>query len=48
MTYAGPAPYQVAGTSQFNFIAASGLIYVEVGSTTSPAFQVYVASGTGQ
>lgn len=44
MTYAGPAPYKVAGTSQINFEPASGPIYVEAGSTTSPAFQVYVAS----
>jgi len=42
-TYAGPAPYQVAGTSQLNFRPASGPIYVEVGSSTSPAFQVHVA-----
>jgi uncharacterized protein (TIGR03437 family) len=48
MTYEGPAPYQVAGTSQINFKPASGSIYVEVGSTTSPAFQVYVAGGTSQ
>jgi uncharacterized protein (TIGR03437 family) len=42
-TYAGPAPYKVAGTSQINFRPGGGAIYVEVGSTTSPAFQVYVA-----
>jgi uncharacterized protein (TIGR03437 family) len=43
MTYAGPAPYQVAGTSQINFKPSSGSIYLEVGSITSPAFQVHVA-----
>jgi uncharacterized protein (TIGR03437 family) len=41
LTYAGPAPYLVAGTSQINFqvVNYAGTIYVESGN----GFQIYVA-----
>ena len=41
VTYAGPAPYLVAGTSQINFqvVQYAGTIYVESGN----GFQIYVA-----
>ncbi len=41
VTYAGPAPYLVAGTSQINFqvVNYAGTIYVESGN----GFQIYVA-----
>jgi uncharacterized protein (TIGR03437 family) len=51
VTYAGPAPYLVAGASQVNFRMVpyhagppyGGQIYVSLPSTSSQAFQVYVA-----
>jgi uncharacterized protein (TIGR03437 family) len=51
VTYAGPAPYLVAGASQVNFQIVpyhagppdGGQIYVSLPSTSSQAFQVYVA-----
>jgi len=46
VTYAGPAPYMVAGVSQINFqLAGDGLggeIYVIMPSADSPGFLVYV------
>jgi hypothetical protein len=41
VTYAGPAPYLVAGTSQINFqvVKYAGTIYAESGY----GFQIYVA-----
>jgi hypothetical protein len=41
VTYAGPAPYLVAGTSQINFqvVEYAGTIYVGSGN----GFQIYVA-----
>jgi uncharacterized protein (TIGR03437 family) len=52
VTYAGPAPYLVAGASQINFRIVdyapageqSGAITVALPSTQSPGFQVYVAN----
>jgi hypothetical protein len=49
VTYAGPAPYMVAGASQINFQVAAyqvgtiGALYLTVPSTQSPGFQIYVA-----
>jgi uncharacterized protein (TIGR03437 family) len=45
VTYAGPAPYLVAGISQINFkvINYSGDIYLTLPMTQTPAFQVYLA-----
>jgi uncharacterized protein (TIGR03437 family) len=46
VTYAGPAPYQVAGESQINFQVAAypGSIAIVLPSTQSQSFQIYVAS----
>jgi uncharacterized protein (TIGR03437 family) len=46
VTYAGPAPYQVAGISQINFqvVPFSGLNAVILPSAQSPYFGVFVAS----
>jgi hypothetical protein len=47
VTYAGPAPYLVAGVSQINFKVVNyvGDIYVMLlPMPQSPAFQVYLAS----
>jgi uncharacterized protein (TIGR03437 family) len=46
VTYAGPAPYQVAGTSQINFKVVSGASWfsVTLPSTGSQPFSVYVTS----
>lgn len=45
--YSGPAPYLVAGASQIDFqvvfYAGNGALYVNLPSTISPAFQIYVA-----
>jgi len=45
VTYAGPAPYLVAGVSQINFkvVNYSGDIYVILPLIQTPAFQVYLA-----
>jgi uncharacterized protein (TIGR03437 family) len=45
VTYAGPAPYLVAGVSQINFklVNYTGDIYVMLPSMQSPGFQVYLA-----
>ncbi len=47
VTYAGPAPYLVAGESQINFQMVPhqppGAIYLILPTATSPGFQVYVA-----
>ena len=45
VTYAGPAPYLVAGASQINLqaVSFSGEISVSVGSAQSPGFQISVA-----
>jgi uncharacterized protein (TIGR03437 family) len=45
VTYAGPAPYLVAGVSQINFkvVDYSGDIYVMLPQLQTPAFQVYLA-----
>jgi uncharacterized protein (TIGR03437 family) len=45
VTYAGPAPYLVAGASQINFkvVDYAGQIYVVLPSGQSPGFLVYVA-----
>jgi uncharacterized protein (TIGR03437 family) len=45
VTYAGPAPYLVAGVSQINFkvVDYAGDIQVMLPLTQSPAFQVYLA-----
>jgi uncharacterized protein (TIGR03437 family) len=45
VTYAGPAPYLVAGASQIDFQVANytDAIYVSLPSAASPGFQVYVA-----
>jgi uncharacterized protein (TIGR03437 family) len=45
VTYAGPAPYMVAGVSQINFQVGSfpsnGMIYVTLPSSKSPPFAIY-------
>jgi uncharacterized protein (TIGR03437 family) len=45
--YAGPAPYQVAGVSQINFVIVPyisyGSIQLYTGSTFSPGFSIYLA-----
>lgn len=45
VTYAGPAPYMVAGVSQINFQVGSfpsnGMIYVTLPSSKSPPFALY-------
>jgi uncharacterized protein (TIGR03437 family) len=51
VTYAGPAPYMIAGASQINFQIVyyypgpplDGAIYVNMASATSPGFQVYIS-----
>jgi uncharacterized protein (TIGR03437 family) len=47
VSYAGPAPDLVAGTSQINFQVGSfpsyGAIYVTLPSSQSPGFEVYIA-----
>jgi uncharacterized protein (TIGR03437 family) len=48
VTYAGPAPYKVAGVSQIDFAvvpswAADNAILLSLSSVQSPGFQVYVA-----
>jgi uncharacterized protein (TIGR03437 family) len=47
VSYAGPAPYMVAGASQINFQVGSfpsyGAIYVTLPSSQSPGFEVYIA-----
>jgi uncharacterized protein (TIGR03437 family) len=45
VTYAGPAPDLVSGTSQINFrvVSFSGLLSVLLPSTQSPVFGVFVA-----
>lgn len=51
VTYAGPAPYMIAGASQINFRVVnyalpsyqSGSISLTLPSTQSPGFQIYVA-----
>lgn len=45
VTYAGPAPYLVAGVTQINFqvVPFSGLLAVMLPSTQSPGFGIYVA-----
>lgn len=43
--YAGPAPFEVAGASQINFIlpdSGASELFLQVGEATSNAFQVYV------
>lgn len=46
VTYAGPAPYQVAGVSQINFqldtFPSNGMIYVTLPSSQSPPFALYI------
>jgi uncharacterized protein (TIGR03437 family) len=44
VTYAGPAPYMVAGASQINFrvVNYQGSIFVNLPSTSSQSFQIYV------
>jgi uncharacterized protein (TIGR03437 family) len=46
VSYAGPAPYLVAGASQINFQIGSfpsyGAIYVTLPSSQSPGFEVYI------
>jgi uncharacterized protein (TIGR03437 family) len=46
VTYAGPAPYLVAGVSQINFqvgtFPSNGMIYVTFPSSKSPPFALYV------
>ena len=45
--YAGPAPTLVAGVSQINFrislYASYGAIYLHMGSTFSPGFEIHMA-----
>jgi hypothetical protein len=47
VSYAGPAPYLVAGASQINFQIGSfpsyGAIYVNLPSAQSPGFEVYIS-----
>jgi hypothetical protein len=51
VSYAGPAPYEVAGVSQINFAVENRLtygiyplpFYLVAGGATSAGFQVYVA-----
>jgi uncharacterized protein (TIGR03437 family) len=51
VTYAGPAPYMIAGASQINFQIVyyypgpplDGAIYVNMPYATSPGFQVYIS-----
>jgi uncharacterized protein (TIGR03437 family) len=49
VTYAGPAPYMVAGASQINFqvphyrVGTFGALYLTLPSAQSPGFQIYVA-----
>ena len=47
VSYAGPAPYLVAGASQINFQVGSfpsyGAIYVTLPSSQSPGFEVHIA-----
>lgn len=40
--YAGPAPFEVAGVSQINFVASLGALYLSAGTGTC-SFSVYVA-----
>jgi len=44
-TYAGPAPYMIAGASQINFqvVNYQGSISVNLASTSTQGFQIYVA-----
>ena len=52
VTYAGPAPFEVAGASQINFVVGGNVLYLAVGQPSvglliapysSNGFQVYVA-----
>lgn len=47
ISYAGPAPTLAAGVSQINFevqpFPSYGAIYLKIGSTYSPPFEVYIA-----
>jgi hypothetical protein len=46
VTYAGPAPYLVSGTSQINLraIQFKGTIFVHLPPAQSNGFQIYVAA----